>query len=98
MITLGIDLSSMPKDTAACCITWNRERAEVKSPVVHCTDEKLDALIAEADVIGIDAPFGWPDDFVAAVASWTSDSWSSKGCDRFQYRETDRMKASAIPV
>lgn len=96
MITLGIDLSSMPKGTAACRILWDKYRAVVEPPVEHCTDEKLDTLIsgddqnAQADAIGIDAPFGWPQDFVEAVADWTATTWSKEGRDRFQFRETDR--------
>lgn len=58
--------------------------------MVHCDDDKLDALICEADVIGIDAPFGWPEEFVAAVANWTADAWSPAGRNRLQFRETDR--------
>jgi predicted nuclease with RNAse H fold len=90
MITLGIDLSSMPEGTAACLINWKRNQAVVAPPAVGCTDDKLDALISEADVIGIDAPFGWPEDFVSAVADWTAESWSKEGRNRFQFRTTDR--------
>jgi predicted nuclease with RNAse H fold len=91
MITLGIDLSSMPKGTAACSIVWNGNRAIANPPMVHCTDEALYSLISESDVIGIDAPFGWPQDFAAAVANWTLDAWTSEARDRFQFRETDRV-------
>lgn len=91
MITLGIDMSSMPKGTAACSIIWHENIAEAMPPVCACTDDVLDALISKADVIGIDAPFGWPDDFVAAVANWTAVAWSPVGRDRFQFRETDRQ-------
>jgi predicted nuclease with RNAse H fold len=90
MITLGIDLSSMPEGTAACSITWQNRQALAAPPALRCTDDKLDSLISEADVIGIDAPFGWPEDFIAAVANWTADVWSPEGRDRFQFRETDR--------
>jgi predicted nuclease with RNAse H fold len=91
MITLGIDLSSMPEGTAACSITWTNNQAIASPPAVGCTDDKLDAFISEADVIGIDAPFGWPEDFVAAVADWTADAWSKEQRNRFQFRETDRF-------
>jgi predicted nuclease with RNAse H fold len=96
MITLGIDLSSMPTGTAACSIVWDENRAVASSPVVHCNDDRLDALISESDAIGIDAPFGWPGDFVAAVANWTADAWSPAGRDRFQFRETDRAVRERI--
>ena len=90
MITLGIDLSSMPAGTAACSITWKAKQATALPPLVGCTDDQLDKLITQANVIGIDAPFGWPDDFVAAVAHWTDTKWSSVNRDQFQFRETDR--------
>jgi predicted nuclease with RNAse H fold len=90
MITLGIDLSSMPEGTAACSIIWTNNTAIAAPPAVGCTDNELDALISEADMIGIDAPFGWPEEFVAAVTNWTADAWSSDSRDRFQFRETDR--------
>lgn len=89
MITLGIDLSSMPKGTAACLTKWESGRAVAEEPALQCTDEVLDVLIGRADVVGIDAPFGWPTDFVAAVAGWTADQWSERARNRLQFRETD---------
>lgn len=91
MITLGIDLSSMREGTAACMITWHKNSAVAASAASGCCDEKLYELIAEADAVGIDAPFGWPKDFVAAVADWTSTEWSTELRDRLQFRETDRV-------
>lgn len=89
MRTLGIDLSSMPKATAACLINWHDERAEVQPPILRCTDDKLDTLISQANAIGIDAPFGWPRAFVEAVACWQLSTWSSDIRKRLQFRETD---------
>lgn len=96
MITLGIDLSSMPEGTAACSITWTNSQAIASPPAVGCTDEKLDALISESDVIGIDAPFGWPEEFVAAVADWTADTWSPEVRDRLRFRVTDLVVAKRV--
>lgn len=90
MTTLGIDLSSMPEGTAACCIEWKSGRAVASSPHMACTDEQLDQLIRHANVIGIDAPFGWPTEFVAAVRQWTSPAWNEEIRDRLRFRETDR--------
>jgi predicted nuclease with RNAse H fold len=80
----------MPNGTAACSIVWDENRAVAGPPVVHCNDDQLDALISESDAIGIDAPFGWPGDFVAAVGNWTASTWSPGERDRLQFRETDR--------
>ena len=92
MRTLGIDLASMPKDTAACLVRWERGRATAEAPQLGCTDADLDALIREADVIGIDAPFGWPDAFRAAVTDWTATSWTSNAelRENLRLRLTDR--------
>jgi predicted nuclease with RNAse H fold len=92
MLTLGIDLASMPKDTAACLVRWERGRAIAEVPHLGCTDADLDALIRETDVIGIDAPFGWPDAFRAAVADWAATSWTDDSALRqsLRLRLTDR--------
>ena len=92
MLTLGIDLASMPKDTAACLVRWERGRAVAEALRVGCSDTDLDALIREADVVGIDAPFGWPDTFRAAVADWTATAWTEDAAlrTRLRLRLTDR--------
>lgn len=92
MLTLGIDLASMPKDTAACLVRWERGRVLAEAPRLGCTDADLDALIRQADVIGIDAPFGWPDAFRAAVADWTATTWTEDAALRtnLRLRLTDR--------
>jgi hypothetical protein len=87
--TLGIDLSSMPKGTSACCINREPDRAVAAPPLSGCTDESLDALIGEADAIGIDAPLGWPVEFAKAGAAWTAAEWSEDLRDRLRFRKTD---------
>jgi hypothetical protein len=90
MITLGIDLSSMPGGTAACLIRWGSKGAVSDPPRLRCRDQDLDALIREADAVGIDAPFGWPMEFVAAVQRWTIKEWNSEVRDSLRFRHTDR--------
>jgi len=71
--TLGIDLSSDPKKTAACLVAWDQEEAKIEALVsgkeksTPLGDPDLLKLIRQADRSGIDAPFGWPTEFVAAV-------------------------------
>ena len=60
-------MASRPKTTAACMITWGASHAVASFPIVNCDDEKLDGLISDADAVGIDAPFGWPEKFTQAV-------------------------------
>jgi predicted nuclease with RNAse H fold len=69
VITLGIDMSSQPKGTAACAVTWEVDRAVTVTPCLGCDDEMLSEMIAKSDAVGIDAPFGWPAEFAVAVGA-----------------------------
>ncbi len=98
MITLGIDLAAQAKKTAACLIEWEGGEASVTFLSLGLGDLELLDLSEQADKVGIDAPFGWPDEFVSAVAShhglkpWPGvdapddDDFRS----RLSFRETDR--------
>ncbi len=107
--TLGIDLAARPKKTAACMIEWRDGRATVQRLDAGHGDPVLCRLIAEADRVGIDAPFGWPDEFVEAVAGhhglrpWPGVDHAD--ADEFRailsYRETDthsRCGSKRIPT
>jgi predicted nuclease with RNAse H fold len=98
--TLGIDLSSQDKNTAACLIECPFDaqslaqgalRAGAVEPYEGCSDADLDELIKQADVVGIDSPFGWPAEFAETVAKWTHEKWSNELRDRMRFRETDRV-------
>jgi predicted nuclease with RNAse H fold len=92
MITLGIDLSSQPKDTAACQIAWNDNgSAQISAPLTSCDDDTLDQLIQQSQVIGIDAPLGWPQGFVEAVNQWDHAEWNTDLRDELRFRQTDRF-------
>ncbi len=92
MITLGIDLSSQPQDTAACQITWNADGSgRVSDPFTSQDDGKLDKLIKQSQVIGIDAPLGWSRAFVNAVKQWEQEEWNTKLRDELRFRQTDRF-------
>lgn len=90
MITLGIDLSSQDRDTAACVIRWNEGEAKVEDPRTRCSDGRLDALVERSDAIGIDAPFGWPTPFLEATRGWIHRTWTRELRDSLRFRETDR--------
>jgi hypothetical protein len=98
MITLGIDLSSMPEGTAACRIDWLKNRAVARLAESRCDDEKLDKLIGEAAVVGMDAPFGWPKAFVDAVADWKTTVWSKNVRRRFRFRATDLYVQNRLQI
>lgn len=90
MRTLGIDLASQPAATAACLVAWEPDRARVETLEIGCDDARLDALVRAAGVIGVDAPFGWPAPFAAAVAGWSRPEWTPAVRDELRFRETDR--------
>jgi hypothetical protein len=71
MRTLGIDLATDPRRTAACLIDWSPDtgvQPVVTSIEVGVTDDRAVELAAHAEFVGIDAPFGWPRAWAAAVA------------------------------
>jgi len=97
MRTLGIDLAAQPKSTGACLIEWAPGRAAVLELRAGLDDEELLELIGAAEKVGIDAPFGWPDEFTEAVAAHGERrGWPGAGQDqdayrfRLSFRETDR--------
>lgn len=96
MKTLGIDLASDPQKTGVALVEWWPGRAAVALAEVGADDERLRALHAAADATGIDAPFGWPADFVAFVerhgtpAGAGAAAWTTGHRDRLRFRETDR--------
>jgi predicted nuclease with RNAse H fold len=92
VITLGIDLASQAAGTAYCVVRWTDRGVQIEAPRVGCDDDDLVAAMLSADAIGIDAPFGWPDGFVAAVAGWHHDDrWRADGDLRL--RQTDHEVA-----
>ena len=98
MITVGIDLSSSREGTAASIIEWKESKVVVQLPELRCDDDQLDHLIDRADVVGIDAPFGWPKAFVEAVAGWSEISWSSENRKRLQFRGTDLFVRQTLGI
>ncbi len=105
-IYVGIDLSTSDGTTGVCRINWDDETMELdvasRLPVDHVLDEEFTAA-------GIDVPFGWPVDFVAAICAWSdraepswsldallfSDGYESAG-ERLRFRSTDRFVRMAM--
>jgi predicted nuclease with RNAse H fold len=95
--TLGIDLAAQPSNTSACAIDWGAGRPVVSQMRSGVDDATLLDLIPEADKVGIDAPFGWPDEFVDAVSAHRERrTWPGASEDQdiyrfhLSFRETDR--------
>ena len=95
MITLGVDLASLPARTAACAIEWTDGRARVVDVACGQDDDALLKRIGGADKVGLDVPFGWPDAFADAVARFhTGGAWPEASVVALRYRETDRVVAA----
>jgi predicted nuclease with RNAse H fold len=98
--TLGIDLAAESRNTAVCRVRWETGTATVEAVQLGSRTEPLDnqalsKLIARADATGIDAPFGWPRRFVAAVSAWSETStwperWDTEARPALRLRATDR--------
>jgi predicted nuclease with RNAse H fold len=85
--TLGIDLAAQPANTSACAIDWGPGAPVVDELRAGLDDATLLDAIDRADKVGIDAPFGWPDEFVAAVdAHRNRAGWPGSGEDQDVYR------------
>ena len=106
MVTLGVDLASQAKRTAVCLIRWDGESADVDCLRTDVTDSDLLDLFGRPgqgpDKIAIDAPFGWPEDFVRAIHTYsTSTVWPSGDDSHLRLRRTDRVvreKTDLVPL
>jgi predicted nuclease with RNAse H fold len=87
---LGIDLASQPAGTAACRLAVEGGRAVVEDLRAGLDDDALDDLRADARVVGIDSPFGWPRPFTAAVSAWAAgEGWPGDETVALRFRATD---------
>lgn len=98
--TLGIDLASQPRNTALCEIRWTAGAATVTALQLGGLDDATlrSAIRAGHAKVGIDAPFGWPEPFVAAIRG---DRWPDVEPRALAYRETDRVvhgRAGKLPL
>lgn len=101
-LTVGVDLASQDKKTALCVIDWDAGRV-VRLQVGVSDEEIVDATTAPGvEKLAIDAPLGWPEPFVRALASYhdggpfpvaAGEREQRKG---FYLRETDRVVERAV--
>ena len=69
MRTVGVDLAAEPAKTAVATIDWQDGRATLVDVRLGASDDDLVAASQDAVRVGIDSPFGWPDEFVAFVSA-----------------------------
>ena len=92
MTTLGVDVASQPRRTATCLIRWGNGSAVVDSLSQGSTDSDLLEMFGKADKIGIDAPFGWPVNFVQAIGLHSASTvWPVVADSHLRFRQTDRV-------
>jgi predicted nuclease with RNAse H fold len=93
MRTLGVDLAAQPCNTGVCEIVWGKHGGTVSVLDGPHTDERLVALMAGADKVGVDVPFGWPEPFVdALVAHRDGREWPGCGRDPDGHRRQLRLR------
>lgn len=93
---VGIDLAAQPARTGVVVLERVRGGGWCAAPVADGSDEELARLASVSDLVGVDAPLGWPAEFVEAVgAHQRFDEWPG-GADRsvLTHRETDRVVAA----
>lgn len=91
--TAGIDLSASDKTSAICTIRWKGYEGVAEIDDAHGTDERILEVILANERTGIDAPFGWPAPFVAAVAAHAkSRRWAGRGQSPEEFRRTLRLR------
>lgn len=92
MQCLGIDLAAQPKATAICLTTWGEGAVVIDELRCGANDDDLVELILAADKVGLDAPLGWPDEFIESVKRHHQGGTDGPLPDRrlLTLRETDR--------
>ncbi len=97
MLTLGIDLASQNENTAACLVDWSGGVVTLRELLDRGSDDDLVARMrAVRDAggcIGIDAPFGWPEPFLAAMTAWREEGrFPAAESKDLAFRVTDRKE------
>jgi hypothetical protein len=93
--TVGIELSTRPRCTGVCVLEWSGGRARVEALDQRGYDDDLGLLrvMRRGDVekVAIDAPFGWPTAFTAAIATFAQTGrWEAGQRKEIVLRDTDR--------
>jgi len=87
--TVGVDLASAAGKTSWCRMSWHSQRGSVDALELGADDERLVACAEGADVVGIDAPFGWPSAFVRMLQDAPRAMQWPDERDTLRFRATD---------
>lgn len=75
---------------ASCRIDWGAGKVVVHAPKGDLDDAALVAATKEADKVGVDAPFGWPEPFADAIAAHRKGGpMGTAPVEALRLRETD---------
>jgi predicted nuclease with RNAse H fold len=88
---LGIDLAAQPERTGVVVLEVVADRPALLPVRDRASDDALVELAATVDFVGVDAPLGWPVNFVAAISAHERlEPWLGK-VDRSElcFRRTD---------
>ncbi|MFC6238049.1 DUF429 domain-containing protein [Longivirga aurantiaca] len=97
MRSLGLDLAADPVNTALCAIDW--ATGEIQVAVGPVTDEHIVGAVGDSDVLGVDAPLGWPQDFVEAITSHHElGAWRFPEADSPAARRSLRFRATDLAL
>lgn len=101
MRTLGVDLASKAENTAICLIDWSAGpgEARVEQWKTGWSDDALVELMggSGAEKIGIDAPFGWPIEYVNAIAAYRDFGiWPVADERTLRFRATERSLGAGL--
>ena len=93
MRVLGVDLAAQPASTGLVRVSPAAEgRWRATTVDGPADDDTIVEAAREVDVVGVDAPVGWPVDFVDAVSAHDrSEPWpGTTDRSRLTHRDTDR--------
>ena len=96
MVTAGIDLASQDDNTAVCVAEWSEtgNSGTISRWSPGWSDDDLIELMRDPDIdrIGIDAPFGWPFEYVSAISAYRDHGiWPVADPDCLRFRATERQ-------
>jgi predicted nuclease with RNAse H fold len=103
MLTVGVDLAAAASNTAVAWILWSKDWASVQRIAQPADDKLIIEAVVQADLAGIDCPFGWPEPFVEFVSQHRDGRVVTPegvaGPDwrrRLAYRATDLMVQATV--
>lgn len=100
---LGVDLAVQAKNTGVVLVELRASRAYATWPDGEASDDALVSLVDASTVVGVDAPLGWPVDFVDSLGrhdrfegarTWDVASLRYRETDRFVHALTNRQPLS----